>query len=230
MPLHTSLPTDELARYVARQLSNQFPDRDVGGADLLPHVSRALERVEHCFGEIRTPIYFDGTTAHFNHLHGDQYASFLYFLANTIFRAQGDLKVAAKVYLLNKALHALDAFYEVELPEIFCFQHPVGTVLGRATYSDYLFVYQRVAIGANLQGRYPHIGRGVCLFGGSAVTGDCMVGDNSYLSIGTVVWEQDVPGDAITFGKSPNLASKPMGRSVIREMFHYQRQPKPARR
>ncbi|MBI1945833.1 MAG: serine acetyltransferase [Deltaproteobacteria bacterium] len=229
MPFLTSLGQDDLSRYVARQLSVTFPDRDVGPEELRPHVATALARVERCFSEVKTPVYFDGATARFNHLHGDQYAAFLYLLSNSIFRANGDLGVATKTYLLNKALHALDVFYEVALPEVFCFQHPVGTVLGRAQYEDHLFVYQRVAVGANLQGRYPRIGRGVCLFGGSAVTGDCRVGANTYVSIGTVIWEQDVPGDCITFGRSPHLVHKPMKRSVIGEMFGYERPPKAPR-
>ena len=44
--------------------------------------------------------------------------------------------LASKAYCLNKALHAIDVFYEVELPEIFFLEHPLGTVLGRAKYSN----------------------------------------------------------------------------------------------
>jgi serine O-acetyltransferase len=55
----------------------------------------------------------------------------------------------------------LDAFYEVELPDVFAFQHPVGTVLGRGRYGNYFFVYQRCSVGANVAGRYPTIGESV---------------------------------------------------------------------
>ncbi len=63
--------------------------------------------------------------------------------------------IADKAYALNKALHALDAFYEVELPDVFAVQHPVGTVLGRATYSDYFICYHNCTVGANLDNDYP---------------------------------------------------------------------------
>src|SRR5205823_183490 len=97
-------------------------------------VDRAVERAEHCFSRINLKYFNDGATTRFDHLHTDQYAVFLYLLANTIFRAGGDTRLAAKVYALNKALHGVDAFYEVELPSVFAFQHPVGTVLGRGRY------------------------------------------------------------------------------------------------
>src|SRR5437588_860224 len=83
-------------------------------------------------------------------------------------RQVGDPRLAACVYGLNKALHGLDVFYEVELPTIFAFQHPVGTVLGRAHYSNYLLVYQRCTVGSTLSGESPTFEPGVVLFGGSS--------------------------------------------------------------
>ena len=42
-----------------------------------------------------------------------------------------------KLYALNKAMASVDLFYQVELPDIFTFDHPLGSVMGRASYSDY---------------------------------------------------------------------------------------------
>lgn len=220
MALRTSLTQPDLASYLANQIGHFFPDGPVAGSDLAPAVARALERIEFCFARIRTKNYFDGESSLFDHLHGDQYAQFLYFVSHALFRSGGDTRLASKVYALNKALHALDVFYEVELPDVFCWQHPVGTVLGRGKFQDYLFVYQRVTVGGNLRGVYPRIGRGVCLFGDTAVTGDCTVGDNVYVSLGTKLIENDVPSNVIAFGTKGALTFKPMQRSVIDEMFH----------
>ena len=47
--------------------------------------------------------------------------------------------IADKIYYLNKILHSVDIYHEVELPSTFFLEHPVGTVLGRAKYQDGLW-------------------------------------------------------------------------------------------
>jgi serine O-acetyltransferase len=179
----------------------------------------ALQRLEHCFGRIRRKYFHGGGGPVFNHLNTDQYAAFLYLLANTVYRADGDPGVASKLYALNKALHGLDVFYEVELPSVFMFQHPVGTVLGRAQYADYLLVYQRCSVGANLANTYPVIGPGVVMFGGSAVIGECRIAGNCWLSTGSLVMDATVPESSVVFGQSPALVMKPTARNVVRDIF-----------
>lgn len=214
-----SLSPTDLAAYVAGQVSYLFPDRDITGHSLDIYVENALARVEYCFSHIKRKYFFDGEQAYFDHLHTDQYAMFLYFLGNTIYRMEGDLSLASKVYALNKSLHAIDAFYEVELPDIFAFQHPVGSVLGRGKYSNYFYVYQRCSIGANLYDVYPTLGEGVIMFGGSAVIGNCTIGNNCWLSVGTIIMDSDVPSNSIVFGHSPNTAIKATKRNVVKDMF-----------
>lgn len=214
-----SILPHELAAYVARQLNAFYPDRELRPADLSAAVDGALARTARCYRELRTKYFEDGGESVFNHLHTDQYAMFLYFVANSIFRMRGDLGIASKVYALNKALHGIDVFYEVELPSVFCFQHPVGTVLGRARYGDYLFVYQRCSVGSSVAHDYPTLGRGVVMFGGAGVIGKCVLGDNVWLSVNATVVDGVVPNDSIVFGQSPNLVVKPAKRDVVRDLF-----------
>jgi serine O-acetyltransferase len=217
--MRTSLSSAELATYLGRQMSAFFPDRAVEGTALTPAVAHALERLDHCFSRIRLKYFQDEKGTRFDHQHTDHYAMFLYLVGRAIYEAQGDLGVAAKAYALNKALHGLDAFYEVQLPSVFAFQHPLGTVLGRGTYSDYFFVYQRCSIGANLDGEYPRLGEGIVMFGGAAVIGKCQVEGNCWLSVNTVVMDQDVPRGSAVFGRSPALTIKPTSRDVTKELF-----------
>ena len=212
-----SLDADRLAGYVAHQVEQLFPDG--GPTRMTEYVRPALERLEHCFSRTRIKYFFDGQQATFDHLHTDQYAMFLYFLSNTIHRLGGPPALAAKVYALNKALHALDIFYEVQMPEVFVLQHPVGTVIGRGTFSDYLFIYQRCTVGANLAGRYPTLGEGVALFGGVSLIGDCTIGSNVWLSVNATVMDEDVPAGQVVVGRSPDLVMKPTRRDVVRDMF-----------
>lgn len=214
-----SLSSEELGGYVAAQVSAWFPDRTVSAAGLRPYVARALERTEHCFSRVSVKYFARDGQPWFNHLHTDQYAMFLYLLANTVHRAEGDPALAGKVFALNKGLHAIDAFYEVALPDVFFFQHPVGTVLGRATYGNYFAVYQRCSIGSSLASESPVLGDGVVLFGGSAIIGRCRIGDNAWLSVDTLVMDRDIPSDSVVFGKSPANVVKPTPRRAAGTFF-----------
>ena len=211
-----TLSKSEFAAYIARQLGHFFPDKTVAPAALEPAVGEALDRIAYCLARLRGK-YFE--ERRFDHLHTDQYAMFLYFVGNSLFRRRDDLALAAKLYALNKALHSIDAFYEVELPDVFLLSHPLGTILGRARYSNYLVVYQHCTVGSNLDGIYPTLGEGVAMYGGSAIVGKCEVGANTALSFGTVVMEENVPANSVVFGRSPSLVVKTSRRNVIEDRF-----------
>ena len=65
-----------------------------------------------------------------------------------------------------------------ELPNVFAVQHPVGTVLGRASYSDYFMAYQNCTVGANLKGDFPSFGKCAVMYGGSRIIGKTAIGNN----------------------------------------------------
>ena len=217
-----SLTREELVAYVSQQLNNTFPDGQVVARhQLASHVEEALARLEHCFAALKMKYYCEGAQPVFQHLHTDQYAAFLYCLSHAIYRAGGDLAIAAKVYALNKTLHALDVYYEVELPEVFVFHHPVGTVLGRGKFANYFFVHQGCTVGSDVEDRYPRLGEGVIMYAGSAILGRCTIGDNCWFSAGAQVIDTDVPSHTVTFGRSPTLVIKPTRRDVVRDIFGF---------
>lgn len=198
--VHASLNLDALAALAARQVNAMFPDgADVAASDLTAAVSGALARLEHCFTRINNKYFFDGRQAVFDHLHGDQYAMWLYLLGNQIFRNGGPASACKKLFLLNKALHGCDVFYEIELPSIFLLVHPLGTVLGRGQYSDYLIAYQRVSIGSN-HDVYPTLGAHLTLRPGSAVLGRCTVGDHCSLAAQSLLLDRDLPANSLYIG------------------------------
>lgn len=198
----------DLVNYVCTQLNSQFPDvtpvfkDDFGGA-----VPRAIERMTYCFSQIRNKYFFDGSKAVFSHLHGDQYAMWLYLLSNELFRQGGDRAVCAKLFLLNKALHGCDIYYEVVLPDTFLLVHPLGTVLGRGEYSDYFVAYQRVGVGSN-HDLYPCFGRHVTLRPGAAVLGNCKIGNRCQIATESLVLDSDVPDDTIVIGGPGQIRHK----------------------
>lgn len=97
-----------------------------------------------------------------------------------------------------------DLFYGVNLPNIFFFDHPQGSVMGRADYSDYFSFSQGCTVGNN-KGRYPVISNHVSLFSNSKILGNCKIGDHVVLSADSFVMDEDIPSYSIVFGKHPNI-------------------------
>jgi serine O-acetyltransferase len=156
----------------------------------------------------------------FSPLMTDQYAMFLYLLANTSFKAEKDPLLADRLYGLNKMLHSIDVYYQIELPGIFLFVHSVGTVLGRATYGDYLVVYQGVTVGGNLDYEYPIIHDGVALFSNSSVLGRSVLNRGVSVSARTFLMNTEVDENHICFGQHPHVEVKPARRSVTDHFFN----------
>lgn len=204
--MKTSMNVDGLSQYLVKQLNNNFPDsQPVKKSQILPYVTKALDRIEICFDGLKNKRYFDGEQSVFNHLHSDQYAQFLYFVANSVFQGKGSgNNLATKVYYLNKSLHGIDVYFENELPDIFIFSHCVGSVLGRGNYSNYFHVGQNCTVGKD-QGVAPTFDEYVAMWHGSIVVGDTHVGSNVFITPNTFIRNEKIPSDTVVSGKSPNL-------------------------
>ena len=83
--MQCSLGRADLSDYVKAQMRYLFPD-DWKLDELPAFANRALERLEYCFSRLRLKGFYDSEGPRFNHLHSDQYAIFLYYLANTAHR------------------------------------------------------------------------------------------------------------------------------------------------
>lgn len=110
---------------------------------------------------------------------------------------------------------------KINLPNYFMAEHPVGAVLGRAKYSEYLFVYQGTAIGGSWKdGKlyYPELGENIILYAGSSIIGKCRIGNDVIISANTCVKNQNVPSCSIVYGSTPNLIIKRKSQDEIREI------------
>jgi serine O-acetyltransferase len=198
--MHSSLSKSELSLYIDRQISNFFPNGNEKNLNVLnANIDFALQRIEYCFSKINNKYFFDGNHSIFNHLNGDQYAIFLYYLSNTLFRLDQDSNLCSKLYLLNKSLHGLDAFYEVQLPDIFMVIHPISTVLGRGKYDDYFLVYQRCGIGSN-HNIYPKLGKYVTLHPGASVLGNSTINNYCAIASESLVIDKIIDSNQIYIG------------------------------
>ena len=117
-------------------------------------------------------------------------------------------------------MHANDWFYAIDLPVHFHCEHPLGSVLGRASYGDHLFVYQGTTIGGNRSHGelfYPTLGDNVILYANATVLGDTHIGNNVVLSSGTYLLNERIPDNCIVFGKSPDITIKKKNENQLKE-------------
>lgn len=203
-----SITKQELVDYVVNQLNTFFPDGNlVKVDDFADCIDTIFKRTEFCFSKINNRYFFNGSKVLFNHLHGDQYAMFLYFSANTLYKKGADATICSKLFQLNRFLHGVDAFYEVELPEIFIFVHPLGTVLGRGVYSNYFMVYQRCGVGSN-KDVYPVMKEHFTLRPGSSILGNCQVEENCVLASGSLLIDRNLEKNTLYIGNPRSFVVK----------------------
>jgi len=213
--LQASLSQSELATYVTNQLNQFFNDgKPVSEGAIQMLLPETMARVEHCFAHINNRYFFDGKTPLFDHLHGDHYAMLLYLLSSTAYRCGVGDGVPSKLFLLNKCLHGIDVYYEVRLPAIFLFVHPLGTVLGRGSYSDFLVVYQRCGVGSN-HDVYPQLGEYVTLRPGSAVLGKSRIGRGCTVATESLVLDNDVPDGSVYIGNPRDFVIRPAKETTL---------------
>ena len=211
---------DALCGYVACQLTTYFPDgRSITADTITPYIDEALERTRHCFTGIEKKKFRDGAKAMFNYLHPDHYAMFLYLLSNTVSRRDRANPLAFRLFYLNKVLHSLDVYHDTELPPVFQFMHPLGAILGQATYGNYLCVYQGCSIGADEDGTFPVLGEHVVLYAKSSVIGRSRIGNNVVIGANTMVLNRDIPDDKLVVGNFPQLEIRENKRHVLDRRF-----------
>lgn len=206
----------DLLLYLVRQLDQFFPDGlDQDAAEqLLPHMDTALDRLGYCIEAVR--MWKQGE---FNHLHSSQYATFLYYLANTVWKRTGNNTLCSKLFYLNKALNGIDLFYEIEMPQVFFIGHSVGIVFAKATYGNYFVVYQNSTVGKN-HGVAPVLGEGVVMYPGTSIIGRCEVGNRTVLSQGTSLINTSTQGDCTVFPcRQGGVVCKPTRRNILADIF-----------
>ena len=196
-----SISENELADYVSRQCNYFFPDEEtvkIGGV-LRSSLDLALERTEYCFSRIRIKGYGEGKTAYFNHLHSDQYLTFLYYLSNSIWKLQPEYEnVCRKLIMLNKALNSCWFSYKGNLPKVFYIGHPVGTVLGNACYGEFAVFMQNCTVTTPIE-KKNQMGDYLFMSAGSKIIGDEKIGNDVTLGVDTTVYRREVKDKTLIY-------------------------------
>lgn len=215
----TSLNPSKLQLYITKQLSYFYPDECICSEVLLDKViNLALQRLALSFAKIKLPSFRQEGKPYFNHLNTDHYAMFLYLLSNTYWKETKDPVVASKLMYLNKTLHSFNCMYDTELPDIFCFIHLVGTVLGKAKYDNYLAVYQGVTVGSH-GGKSPEVGKYVSLLPHSQIIGACKLEDKVSVGVGVTLYNQHIKSGHIVIEDDHRKFIKPSGKLYSEQIF-----------
>ena len=173
------------------------------------------------FWGLPNPRYFNGSDVQFSPYISVHWMIFLYRLSHVLFIRNKSTPIEAdQVYYLNKIMHGNDWFYAIELPVHFLCEHPLGSILGRAKYGDYLFVYQGTTVGGNWSSGtlyYTTIGDNVTLYANSTVLGKSIIGNNVLISSGTYLINETIPDNCIVFGRSPEIIVKAKTEEEIKQ-------------
>lgn len=206
-----------LTRYIDRQLKNLFPDeKDDMRCLIEKHIDQALARVHHCINAVKM-----WRSDEFDYLHSSQYTIFLYYLNHTIWNAEKQRTICNKLFYLNKALNGIDLFYEIDMPEVFFIGHSVGIVLAKATYGNYLVLYQNSTVGKN-HGIAPKLEEGVIMYPNTAIIGDCHVKARSVIAQGVSVINKDtMPNSYVFQSNSGALEFKPCSKNILGDIFRH---------
>ena len=181
--------------------------------------SKILNRLDKRFSHIRNKYYHNDEDTVFNPLHVAQWTMFLYEMAHEIYKNRySDL--CDMIYGISKAFSSADILYEVDMPDIWFFDHPQGSVMGRAEYGDYFTFSQGCTVGNN-KGKFPVFDKHVSMLSNSKVLGDCHIGNHVIFSANSYIIDTDIPSYSIVFGASPNISLKSITPQKFNELVGY---------
>lgn len=190
------------------QLANFFPITEEEITILRDYISPILKRCYHCYQNIDNKYMQRGV---FSPFHSGQWLIFLYYYSNAVSAISPNL--ADKIYYLNKIMNGIDVYHEVKLPDVFYFEHPLGSIFGRANYGNHFIAMQGCTVGGNRDRStgaimYPTLGNHVTMLSNSKIIGKSKIGNNVVIAANTYVKDIEIPDNATVFGISPNITIK----------------------
>lgn len=227
--------TDELFQQQFSKLSDLTIDKiSVLYRSSLPNNYHNI--ITECTNEVYDPLYhcLKYTThnrkffepVNLNPLHTGHFCIFLYLLSRSL-NARAQFNLADIIFATNKMMHSIDMYYQVNLPKVFHLEHPVGSVIGKASFGNFLYIGQNCTVGRNMSPKsssYPSFGKRIMLTSNVTIVGDSKIGSNVIFSSGCFVKDASIPDNCIVFGRSPKLIIKPLAKATalnyFRQMFY----------
>lgn len=200
--------SEEILPILIHQLKNNFmlSEYEENILKAIQNIGRGgFDKTMECF-RLANCKYFHEDKG-LNPYNSVMYTNYLYQVSHILY-TEGYSGVADKVYYLNKMLNSVDLFYAIDLPEHWNCEHPVGSVMGRASYGDFFFFYQGCTVGGN-HTNYPILGNNVTMMSNSKVLGKSKIGNNVIIAANTYIKDTNIPDDSMVFGQFPDIVIKP---------------------
>lgn len=199
---------DQLVKILEQQIMNFFPLRENEKLLLTDNIQSVIQKSYFCFQNIDNKYFQRGI---FSPFHSGQWTIFLYFFSHIM--SNTDKTLADKIYYLNKIMNCLDIYHEVCLPDIFYFEHPLGSIFGRAQYGNFFTAMQGCTVGGNknrLTGEihYPILGTHVTMLSNSKIIGNSKIGNHVTVAANAYIKDMDIPDNATVFGIYPDITIK----------------------
>lgn len=200
--------TRDAKRQLIRQLDSLYSIEDFEIAAIDSVYESVLESLAVMFKYSSIRNYYEGGITKFNPLHVGQWTIFLYQIARKLYlESPSNRDLCDKIYGLTKTISSMDIYYEINMPNIWLCEHPEGSIMGRAEYSDYFYFMQGCTVGSN-RGICPRFGKHVIMLSNSKVLGDCTIGNYVIFAANSYVIDEDIPSCSIVFGQHPNSTIK----------------------
>jgi len=153
--------------------------------------------------------------------HNAQLTIALYLLARLAFEG-GRRELADRIYALLRMVSSADLYYEVELPEVWGCDHPLGSVIGRGKFSREatLFFTQNCNIGNN-RGVFPSVSGNLHMLPNSSLLGDTQISGNVVLANGAYVIDGGALSNCMIFGRAPDLVIKRLSVERFKEISRF---------
>src|SRR5690606_29473809 len=133
--IESELDETELLQILMTRLRNFFLIDDTEEEIIRSKHTIVLEKLYKCFSGVDNKYFrHENGNDKFSYTHSGQYLIYLYFYSKVFAELKHPLK--DKLYYLNKIMNGVDVYCEIELPETFFFEHPIGMILGRARYGN----------------------------------------------------------------------------------------------
>ncbi len=237
---------DELMTCLRKQLESHFPFSDMEKSILKENFEEACKRTMKCFSGLANKYYKADDINPYHS--GQYTIFLYYLANTIIKKANSNIgkqssidneilidessvnkekveekiiasrKLCDKIYMLYKAISSCDLYYEVEMPECFGLDHPMGTVIGRGDFAGRFYFVQGCTVGNNA-GKYPRFGDRVMMFSNSKVLGDCNIGNNVLIGANAYIKDMDIPDNSIVYGQYPNVTVKENQTDRINEVL-----------
>lgn len=201
--METSLRSSDLQEYLANQIRSLIPDGLFQKQMVtIQDIDITLDKCEYCFSHIKNSAFSDDTgKTFFSHVHADQYAMFLVYLSNHVWKTQQNIFVCDRIMYVNRVLHSFMMSYKAKIPDIFWLAHPVGSVIGNADYSNYLYISQNCTINTGAPDSdgslRPKIGKCFTMGAGAALIGTSEIGNRCSLGVNVLLYDQTLLDDSI---------------------------------